>query len=42
MNTLGRRLVGAALAIACVPALAHHSNTAYHVDKIIELNGTVK
>ena len=35
-------LVAAALAIAAVPALAHHSNSAYQVDKIITLTGTVK
>ena len=43
MNSLGKRLAAAALAIACAfPALAHHSNSAYQVDKIIELKGTVK
>jgi len=32
----------AALAIPAVPALAHHSNSAYQVDEIITLTGTVK
>jgi hypothetical protein len=31
-----------ALAIPACPALAHHSNSAYQVDKIITLTGTVK
>jgi hypothetical protein len=32
----------AALAVPALPALAHHSNSAYQVDKIITLTGTVK
>jgi hypothetical protein len=32
----------AALTIFALPALAHHSNSAYQVDKIITLTGTVK
>jgi Family of unknown function (DUF6152) len=32
----------AALAIPACPALAHHSNSAYQVDEIITLTGTVK
>ena len=35
-------LAVAALAIPALPALAHHSNSAYQVDKIITLTGTVK
>jgi hypothetical protein len=35
-------LAVAALAIPAFPALAHHSNSAYQVDKIITLTGTVK
>jgi hypothetical protein len=35
-------LAAAVLAIASFPALAHHSNSAYQVDKIITLTGTVK
>jgi Family of unknown function (DUF6152) len=32
----------AALAIPSVPALSHHSNSAYQVDRIVTLTGTVK
>ena len=42
MHTLIKLLAAAALAIPAVPAFAHHSNSAYQVDKIITLNGTVK
>ncbi|HZF30336.1 MAG TPA: DUF6152 family protein [Gammaproteobacteria bacterium] len=42
MRTLVKLTAAAALAIAAIPALAHHSNSAYQVDKIIELKGTVK
>ena len=35
-------LAAAVLALPAVPALAHHSNSAYQVDKIITLTGTVK
>ena len=42
MLTYARAAVAAALTIAFFPALAHHSNSAYQVDKIITLEGTVK
>ncbi len=42
MKTLGELFLGVALATSAVPAVAHHSNSAYQVDKVIELNGTVK
>src|SRR5215510_8231022 len=42
MLTYTRVAVAAALTIVFVPALAHHSNSAYQVDKIITLEGTVK
>ena len=42
MLTYARAAVAAALTIAVSPALAHHSNSAYQVDKIITLEGTVK
>ena len=35
-------LAAASLSTLAVPAVAHHSNSAYQVDKIIELTGTVK
>ena len=36
------RLLAAASLVAAMPALAHHSNSAYQVDQIITLEGTVK
>ncbi len=36
------RLLAAALFVAAMPAVAHHSNSAYQVDQIITLEGTVK
>ena len=36
------RLLAVALVVAAMPALAHHSNSAYQVDQIITLEGTVK
>src|SRR5262245_56382734 len=42
MLTYTRVAVAAALTIVFFPALAHHSNSAYQVDKIITLEGTVK
>ena len=42
MQNRVKLLLSAALALAAVPALAHHSNSAYQVDKIITLTGTVK
>jgi hypothetical protein len=42
MNTRIRLLAAAALTLPAVPALAHHSNSAYQVDQIITLTGTVK
>jgi hypothetical protein len=42
MRTLVKLTAAAALAVGAGQALAHHSNSAYQVDKIIELNGTVK
>jgi hypothetical protein len=35
-------LAAAALAVSAIPALAHHSNSAYQVDQIITITGTVK
>jgi hypothetical protein len=35
-------LVAAALTIPAISAHAHHSNSAYQVDEIITLTGTVK
>jgi hypothetical protein len=34
-------VLGAALAMACRPALAHHGQAAYDVDKIVTVKGTV-
>lgn len=34
--------VSAAITLAAIPAFAHHSNSAYQVDEIITLTGTVK
>ena len=31
----------AALLVSVAPALAHHSNSAFQVDKVIELKGVV-
>ncbi len=42
MRTRIELLAAAALAIAAVPALAHHSNSAYQVDQIVTITGTVK
>ncbi|HET7924852.1 MAG TPA: DUF6152 family protein [Rhodanobacteraceae bacterium] len=42
MLTYTRVAVAAALTIVFCPALAHHSNSAYQVDKIVTLEGTVK
>ena len=42
MLTYTRVAAAAALLIVSVSALAHHSNSAYQVDKIITLEGTVK
>ena len=36
------RLLAVALVVAATPVLAHHSNSAYQVDQIITLEGTVK
>jgi hypothetical protein len=41
MSTFAK-LVATAASIAALPALAHHSNSAYQVDQIITLEGTVK
>lgn len=40
-----RRLIApliAAIFILAIPALAHHSNSAYQVEKVVALTGTVK
>jgi hypothetical protein len=42
MKALVGWLAAASLSTLAVPAVAHHSNSAYQVDKIIELTGTVK
>ena len=43
MHTRAKLLfVAAALTVAALPASAHHSNSAYQVDQIITLTGTVK
>src|SRR5512143_1141552 len=42
MRKLIEILAATVLAISALPALAHHSNSAYQVDKIITLTGTVK
>ena len=42
MNTRIALLAAAALTLPAAPALAHHSNSAYQVDQIITLTGTVK
>jgi hypothetical protein len=42
MQSHVRLLAAAALLLTAAPALAHHSNSAYQVDKIITLAGTVK
>ena len=42
MNTRIQPCALVALALTAAPAFAHHSNSAYQVDKIITLTGTVK
>src|SRR5688500_23144 len=42
MNAYVKVAAAAAVLVPAVPAAAHHSNSAYQVDQIITLEGTVK
>ena len=42
MNAYAKIAAAAAILFPAVPTAAHHSNSAYQVDQIVTLEGTVK